>query len=562
MEKEKSKLVRIKAYIDGFADETGKKVDLCNLDNFFVESYLCSLFLAKKSGKYGFIDKTGKEVIPCNLDYDYVNHWFSDGLCRVRKSGKYGFIDETGKEVIPCNLDYDDVEDDGFRDGLCRVKKSGKYGFIDKTGKEVIPCNLDYDTVGKFSDGLCCVKKSWKYGFIDKTGKEVIPCNLDYTYVEDDGFRDGLCRVMKSGKYGIIDKTGKEVIPLVYEDIGKFGYFSDGLCPVKKGKWGFIDKTGEEVIPLVYEDIDEYSSSFFMNGGYAAIKKSGKWGLIDKTGIGVFPCQLINIEGKKTIGETKESLFQTDSVKCYFSLSSDKESILEELTLKNYGKQKEDVVPDGTISFKCADGSSLSFNYKGGLVTYLPVLKKWVSTAHIAVSDEDLTKILREGTTVTTQQGETLPVKEAYEDYLCLKFLVCPLACTDEQKAYLQNMVDKEKQEAERYKAAELEAKRQEEDRKAAEERAKAEAIATAERAAKEKEEEKKPSVFWLLCKIAIVIYMAYIVIHDLYYIMYGTLVDSDGNIIESMGFWHYVNIGCGLLILNSVVKDIKILMK
>ena len=522
MEKEKSKLVRIKAYIDGFADETGKKVDLCNLDNFFVESYLCSLFLAKKSGKYGFIDETGKEVIPCNLDYDYVNHWFCDGLCLVEKSGKYGFIDETGKEVIPCNLDYDYV-DDGFRDGLCRVKKSGKYGFIDKTGKEVIPCNLDYDCVGKFSDGLCPVKKLRKDGFIDETGKEVIPCNLDY------------------------------------DDVGEF---KNGLCPVKKGKWGFIDKTGEEVIPLVYEDIDKYSSSYFKNGGYVDIKKSGKWGLIDKTGIGVFPCQLINIEGKKTIGETKESLFQTDSVKCYFSLSSDKESILEELTLKNYGKQKEDVVPDGTISFKCADGSSLSFNYKGGLVTYLPVLKKWVSTAHIAVSDEDLTKILQEGTTVTTQQGESLPVNAAYEDYLRLKYLVCPTACTDEQKAYLQNLMDKEKQEAERYKAAELEAKRQEKDRKAAEERAKAEAIATAERAAKEKEEEKKPSVFWLLCKIAWVIYAAYVVIHDLYYIMYGTLVDSNGNIVESLGFWQYSYIVLGLIILNSVIKDIKKLMK
>ena len=558
MEKEKSKLVRIKAYIDGFADETGKKVDLCNLDNFFVESYLCSLFLAKKSGKYGFIDKTGKEVIPCNLDYDYVNHWFSDGLCRVKKSGKYGFIDETGKEVIPCNLDYDYV-DAGFSDGLCHVMKSGKDGFIDATGKEVIPCNLDYDTVGKFSDGLCCVMKSLKYGFIDETGKEVIPCNLDYDTVGD--FQNGLCPV-KNGKWGFIDKTGEEVIPcnLGYDTVGKF---SDGLCPVKNGKWGFIDKTGEEVIPLVYEDIDKYSSSYFKNGGYAEIKKSGKWGLIDKTGIGVFPCQLINIEGKKTIGETKESLFQTDSVKCYFSLSSDKESILEELTLKNYGKQKEDVVPDGTISFKCADGSSLSFNYKGGLVTYLPVLKKWVSTAHIAVSDEDLTKILQVGTTVTAQQGESLPVNAAYEDYLRLKYLVCPTACTDEQKAYLQNLMDKEKQEAERYKAAELEAKRQEEERKA---KAAADKRA-AEKVKRETEEvktEERPSIFLLVIRVAAIIYILFFsgVIHDIYYFSLGRLVYEDGSKVTSLSWWYYVVAVATVILLFSVIKDIRKLLK
>lgn len=76
------------------------------------------------------------------------------------------------------------------------------------------------------------------------------------------------------------------------------------------------------------------------------------------------------------------------------------------------------------------------------------------------------------------------------------------------------------------------------------------------------KEEEKKPSVFWLLCKIAWVIYAAYVVIHDLYYIMYGTLVDSNGNIVESLGFWQYSYIVLGLIILNSVIKDIKKLMK
>lgn len=76
------------------------------------------------------------------------------------------------------------------------------------------------------------------------------------------------------------------------------------------------------------------------------------------------------------------------------------------------------------------------------------------------------------------------------------------------------------------------------------------------------KEKEKKPSVFWLLCKIAWVIYAAYVVIHDLYYIMYGTLVDSNGNIVESLGFWQYSYIVLGLIILNSVIKDIKKLMK
>lgn len=74
--------------------------------------------------------------------------------------------------------------------------------------------------------------------------------------------------------------------------------------------------------------------------------------------------------------------------------------------------------------------------------------------------------------------------------------------------------------------------------------------------------EVKKPSVFWLLWQIAAVIYIAYMVIHDLYYIMNGTLVDSDGNKIESMGFVYYISIGCGLLILYSVIKDIKKLMK
>ena len=480
-------------------------------------------YIATSNYKYGYIDKTGKYVIP--FEFDYARD-FCDGLAAVKKSNKWGYIDKTGKHVIP--FEFDDARN--FYNGLAAVKKSNKWGYIDKTGKIIIP--FAYEEVCVFGDnGLAVVKKSGKWGYIDKTGKIIIP----FAYEEVRVFGDnGLAAVNKSGKWGFINTLGIEVIPCNL-DYGPCGAFKDGLCFVSDNKdnYGYINEYGNMVVTVDgYHGFpyDEHVDNGYecVNNAYVLKKKEDKWGLLFH-GIELVPYKynspqhliasivnggntdvtqsedvisyfshkkdslIIDWHEEFVVGKNKNLLFQTDSAKCYLSLSSDKDSLLEELTLKNYGKQKEEVVTDGTISFKCADGSSLSVDYKGGFVTYLPSLEKWVSTAHIAVSDDDLTKILQEGITVTTQQGETLPVNAAYEDYLCLKYLVCPTACTDEQKAYLQNLVDKENQEAER-KAAELEAKRQEEERIAAEERAKAEAIAAAERAANEREQQKQNS--------------------------------------------------------------------
>ena len=308
-----------------------------------------------------------------------------------------------------------------------KIFQGYRFVFVDERGY------LIYDDVQERFNKFFKVKKSGMYGILDwDSYEDLIPCEYADIQYTDDGF----FKVKKAGRWGFIDKQGHVVIPCVF----KHENTPPDIVAYYKERYNFIAARLEKRLKTPSNDISYYCESYKTNN--------------------------ILFEADKSISLVinRCPLFVSDLQKCFMQLCAKEDKLTIELVLKNYGKKKEDVEPNGSITFSNAT-DNLTYNYTGGAVTFIPSSRQWVSTSIIRISDEDMVKILHEEkTTVTTQQGETLPVKEAYEDYLCLKYLVCPLACTDEQKAYLQNMVDKEKQEAQR-KAAELEVKHQEEKR-------------------------------------------------------------------------------------------------
>lgn len=522
----------------GFIDNQGNEVIPAEYDLLggFSSCFYDGLCCVNKNDKWGFVDRQGKEAIP--LKYEYADS-FRGGISCVKKNGKYGFIDTQGKEVIPFVYDdsptgsYEGV--DYFHDG-CFIKKNGKYGAIDMQGNEVVP--FIYERCLLLS--LWCVKKNGKYGLIDKQGNEMVPCKYD----EIDRYYAGLWRVKKNDKYGLINKKGDEIIPCKYDEIDKYND-SIGFWRVEKnGKYGFVNKQGNEVVPCILE----FQNGNYVSSSYIIKKQNSTYGLYNlneeklvsndyKDPSEVIASMLITThneiksdlysyclgnknvmivkEGSLTIGCSKQYLFDSTNQKGFIQLSTENGLLSIEIVIKNYGNQKENVVPDGIITF-VSSTDSLSFNYTGGEITFIPSSRQWVSTGRIILPEDSVIKIIQGDFVVKTLQNETIPLNMSYEDYLSLKYLVCPTACSDAQLSMLQKLVDEEKQKEAELKAKEVELQNKltEEERlgKTEREKNKKDPLIQEEEKKEEKEQSKKGSIIWsivvlLLCLYGLTVY-------------------------------------------------------
>jgi len=83
----------------------------------------------------------------------------------------------------------------------------------------------------------------------------------------------------KNGKWGLADGSGKMITQSIYDNMGNFGRFSEGLVAVwLNKKSGYIDTTGKVIIAIKYDECNEFKS------GTATVWLGNKCGLIDKTG--------------------------------------------------------------------------------------------------------------------------------------------------------------------------------------------------------------------------------------------------------------------------------------
>jgi WG containing repeat len=90
----------------------------------------------------------------------------------------------------------------------------------------------------------------------------------------------------KNGKWGLVDATGKMITESIYDNMGNFGQFSEGMLAVWiKNKSGYIDTAGKVILPIKFDECNPFKF------GRGTVWLSNKCGLVDKTGKLVVACQ-------------------------------------------------------------------------------------------------------------------------------------------------------------------------------------------------------------------------------------------------------------------------------
>jgi len=239
---------------DALIDKDGKFIIPFESGYRHFYSFSEGLIVAWKDEKCGFIDKAGNVVVPIKY---YNANSFRDGVAYVLEINdgirQEYFIDKTGTVVLNISeLQYEYVEP-YFSDGLCLVYNGKGFGFIDKTGTLVIPTIYDFpyepnpysfDPPDSFHDGRAIAKKDGKFGIIDTKGNavaEVIYDDIKY-FLDNNSERvyGGFVKALQGDKWGVLDyRTGEIIIPFEYDDILDMG--EDGLIVVGiDGKYGII----------------------------------------------------------------------------------------------------------------------------------------------------------------------------------------------------------------------------------------------------------------------------------------------------------------------------------
>lgn len=97
----------------------------------------------------------------------------------------------------------------------------------------------------------------------------------------------------KNGKWGLVDGAGKMITQSIYESMGNYGKFSEGLAAVTiNKKSGYIDTTGKIIIPLKYAECNKFKY------GTATVWIGDFCGLIDKTGKILIPVKYSSINNE------------------------------------------------------------------------------------------------------------------------------------------------------------------------------------------------------------------------------------------------------------------------
>lgn len=109
--------------------------------------------------------------------------------------------------------------------------------------------------------------------------------NVTITNAQVKGIED------KNGKWKLVDASGKMVTQTIYDGMGNYGQFSEGLAAVTiNKKSGYIDTTGKIIIPLKYAECNKFSF------GTATVWMGDFCGLIDKKGKLLIPIKYSYIE--------------------------------------------------------------------------------------------------------------------------------------------------------------------------------------------------------------------------------------------------------------------------
>lgn len=200
------------------------------------------------------------------------SHGFSQVLFPFtnQMTGKKGFIDESGKIVIKPNFD----EVSSFYDGIAIAEDGMEKFYINSLGQKILKNPFK---IHDFSCGYGLVETNKEYYFIDKTGKVVSP---KYRYA--NSFSDDKAIILKENKLYAINKSFQILFEIEVDPRNSgeyFGYFHDGLMPVKniKDEWGYLDSNGSLTLKPSYS----YPGKFY-NGHAIVLDKEGKCMLINK----------------------------------------------------------------------------------------------------------------------------------------------------------------------------------------------------------------------------------------------------------------------------------------
>lgn len=331
----------------GFCDKNKKIIVPCQYENVFQFSEGRAMVQLNK--KVGFIDETGKIIIPIQYDYLLANHFFKNGLTKVRlesiDGNNRGLIDKYGKIILP--LEYFFIGD-SFK-GLIKIGKlinnKIQFGFCNEKGEILI--SPIYEKVVDFKENRIVGRKNRKYSLFDVQGKPINDTSYAYLSEFSEGkavfgvqkqYFDSENQPKMAIKYGFLDSLGNEVIPAIYDmampfqenfavvkenNFSQNTYYlinqqgimihkkayelmdyavSEGLIWLRKnGKYGFMDTLGQIVIPLEYE----YAQTF--QQGMALVKKDGKYGFIstDNQAITAFK---YDMPSGREIGKFQENL--------------------------------------------------------------------------------------------------------------------------------------------------------------------------------------------------------------------------------------------------------------
>ena len=184
---------------------------------------------------------------------------------------------------------------------------TGLFGYVDEEGKQIIP--LAYDTAWDFVDGIGVVRnKAGEYIAFDTSGDVRIKFKKELGEIKYYG-NYGIASLPTGNpetpqKYALLDNDGNAITGYIYDELGRFSYYSRGktgtvskliyygpLTATKAGKSFLIDKAGN-VISNQYEYIQ--GSQYGEYDMFTVSKKIGstnyKYGFINGNGKEILSC--------------------------------------------------------------------------------------------------------------------------------------------------------------------------------------------------------------------------------------------------------------------------------
>ncbi len=151
----------------GFIDKSNQVIIPFSYDELYQFNDGLALMSIQKHGKnrYGYINKQNKIIVQPQYDDAFA---FLDDLAPVMKNDKWGFINTKGKEVIPLTYEY---VWHFYKNGVAIAKKNGKQGVINRQNKVVIP--FEYDDIEINSADLFFVQKDDESYFINSKNQRI-----------------------------------------------------------------------------------------------------------------------------------------------------------------------------------------------------------------------------------------------------------------------------------------------------------------------------------------------------------------------------------------------------